>query len=229
MKRLIPILLAILMLFSLVSCLGESGNQSGADTDNGAQTPSGKDGGDGFEEVDVDFGSVMAGNGSSDIVYGQCDAATKAEIIAAGREAGVTVTFGADGSMTVVDEEGNTVKQNPDGTWVIVTADGTTQIGGNWPSNAFTEQIPKPSFALTATSTEEDEFTAAFQNVTEDQFRTYLQQIKDRGFTADAESTDMEVEGARYINYSAGNGKGYTVDLQFAYGIVSLLVSKDSE
>ena len=59
----------------------------------------------------------MSGNGSTDTIYGQLDEASKQQIISDLAKDGYEASFGADGSMTIVDPDGTTMVQKPDGTW----------------------------------------------------------------------------------------------------------------
>ena len=80
----------------------------------------------------IDIGSIMSGNGSTDTIYGQLDEASKQQIISDLAKEGYEASFGADGSMTIVDPDGTTVVQKPDGTWVVKDADGGEgQLGGD--------------------------------------------------------------------------------------------------
>ncbi len=178
--------------------------------------------------TDIDFGSIMSGGGSSDVIYGELDEATKQLIIAEAQKDGVEVSFGADGSMTVVDATtGDTIVQKPDGTWVIKGSDGSEgQLGGNWPENEFTKLLPKPDFALLAASTTEYDFSVGFENVTAEQVKDYVERVKANGFTLDAETTDQETMGMEIYMYTAKNEAGYTVTVTFTAGISSVVVEK---
>ena len=175
-----------------------------------------------------DFSAIVAGNGSSSTVWGQLDASAKQEIIAAAKAEGYDVTFDADGRMTIKGGDGVDFVQNADGTWNVKTEDGNVvQYGGNWPDNAFTRLIPKPDFPILAANTSEDEFTAAFQNVTVDQIRAYAAKLKACGFTIDAEEEDQTTYGVVIYTYSADHADGYYVDLSFAAGQCGLTICKE--
>ena len=49
----------------------------------------------------IDIGSIMSGNGSTDTIYGQLDEASKQQIISDLAKDGYEASFGADGSMTI--------------------------------------------------------------------------------------------------------------------------------
>ncbi len=228
MKRLLAILLTAMMVFALVAC-GDNGDNPG-DTDNPGTSQGENQGGDenNGTKPDLDFGAIMAGNGATDTVWGKQDEATKQQIIAEGKKDGVDISFGADGSMTVVDpESGDTIIQNPDGTWTIKSDDGTIgQYGGNWPENEFTKLLPKPDMELLAASTNEDAFTVGFKDATLDQVKAYVEQVKAKGFTVDSETSDQKVGDMVIYSYTAKNADGYTVTVSCAMGTSAVLLER---
>ena len=175
----------------------------------------------------IDIGSIMSGNGSTDIVYGQLDEASKQQIISDLAKDGYEASFGADGSMTIVDPDGTTMVQKPDGTWVVKDADGGEgQIGGDWPDNEFTKLIPKPDFELFAANTETDSFSVAFTSATIEQIRAYAAKVKAAGFNINEEVEDQEVMGMVIYSFTAENANGYTVEIGYVNGTSSLTISK---
>ena len=173
-----------------------------------------------------DFSSILAGNGSTGTVWGQMDANTRQEIIAAAKAQGYDVSFDADGHMTLKGE-GVDFVQNSDGTWTMKSEDGdVAQYGGNWPDNAFTRLVPKPDFPLLAANTSEDEFTVAFQNVSVEKIKAYASKLKECGFTIDPEEEDETTYGIVVYCYTAYNADGYYVDLSFAAGTAGLTIGK---
>ncbi len=239
MRKLIALMLATVFILSLAAC-GENiknplvGNNtsvtSPSDNNNGENNNGENNNGGENKDVipDLNFGSIMSGNGTTDTVWGKQDEATRQQIIAEGKKDGVDVSFGADGSMTVVDpENGDTIVQNPDGTWTVKNEDGTIgQYGGEWPENEFTKLLPKPEFELTGASTNEDEFAVLFQNVTVGQIKDYVEKVKANGFTVDAEITDQDVMGMVIYSYEAKNSADYTVSVTFTGGVSGLVVQK---
>ncbi len=197
--------------------------ENGSDPDQ--NNPSG--GGSGTSP-ELDLGAIMGGNGATDVIYGQLDEATKQALITEARKDGVELTFGADGSMTVVDPAtGETVIQKPDGTWVIKSENGEEgQLGGNWPDNDFTKLLPKPSFPLLAATTSDQEFSVAFTDVTIEQIRDYVEQIKARGFTLNAETTDQEAMGMVIYMYEAAHADGYTLTITYTDGTSGVVVTR---
>ena len=237
MKRFLILMLSLLLVFSLVACnsndnpdpSGTNNNEDPLNRDPGT-SQSGNQGGTegGSANVgDMDFGSIMSGEGGTDVIWGKQDEATKQQIIAEAKKDGVDVSFGADGSMTVVDTDGTTVVQKPDGTWVMKDADGNEgQFGGNWPDNEFTKLIPKPDFELFGANTETDSFSAAFTSATIEQIRDYAAKVKAAGFNINEEVEDQEVMGMVIYSFTAENADGYTVEITSANGTSSITISK---
>ena len=230
MKKLIALLLALVMVFALAAC--DSGDDPNNDNplnrDPGtSQTDDNGGENNAVNPEDIDFAAIMAGNGATDVVWGKQDEATKQAIIADAKKDGVDVSFGADGSMTVVDTDGTTMIQNPDGTWKIKEADGGEgQLGGDWPDNEFTKLIPKPDFELFAANTETDSFSVAFTSATIEQIKDYAAKVKAAGFNINEEVEDQEVMGMVIYSFTAENADGYTVEITSANGTSALTISK---
>ena len=231
MKKILAILLAAMMVFALAAC-GDN-NTTDPDKDNPGVSQGGENndsqGGENstVNPEDIDFAAIMAGNGATDVVWGKQDEATKQAIIAVAKKDGVDVSFGADGSMTVVDTDGTTIVQKPDGTWTIKDAEGNEgQLGGDWPDNEFTKLIPKPDFELFAASTETDSFSVAFMSATIEQIRDYAAKVKAVGFDINEEVEDQEVMEMVIYSFTAENADGYTVEITFASGTSSITISK---
>ena len=241
LTKLLALLLALTLVFTLAACGNSnnddpSGSQQGTNaplnreddtssTENQGGTQSGNN--DPSNVGDIDIGSIMSGNGSSDVVYGQLDEASKQQIISDLAKDGYEASFGADGSMTIVDPDGTTMVQKPDGTWVVKDADGGEgQIGGDWPDNEFTKLIPKPDFELFAANTETDSFSVAFTSATIEQIRAYAAKVKAAGFNINEEVEDQEVMGMVIYSFTAENADGYTVEITSANGTSALTISK---
>ncbi len=232
MKKIIALMLVLVMALSLAACGGNTDPApSGSDTE--TTTPSQSTGGTttpGTSETDmpdmedIDFSSIIAGNGSTNVIYGELDAAQKQALIDAGKADGVDVTFNSDGSTTFVSEDGETV-QKADGTWTFKGENGEeAQIGGNWPDNEFTKLVPKPDFALTAASTEGEGFSVAFADATIDQIRAYAESVKDAGFSIDEQTENQEAAGIVVYSYTAKNAEGYTIEIFSASGVSGLTI-----
>ena len=231
------LLLVLTLVFTLAAC-GNGNNDDPSGSQQGTNAPLNREddtsstdnqGGENstVNPEDIDFASIMAGNGATDVVWGKQDEATKQAIIADAKKDGVDVSFGTDGSMTVVDTDGTTMVQKPDGTWVVKDEDGGEgQIGGDWPDNEFTKLIPKPDFELFGANTETDSFSAAFTSATIEQIRAYAAKVKAAGFNINEEVEDQEAMGMVIYSFTAENADGYTVEITFANGTSSLSISK---
>ena len=235
--KLFALLLALTLVFTLAAC-GNGNNDDPSGSQQGTNTPLNRE--DDTSSTDnqggennpsnagnIDIGSIMSGNGSTDTIYGQLDEASKQQIISDLAKDGYEASFGADGSMTIVDPDGTTMVQKPDGTWVVKDADGGEgQIGGDWPDNEFTKLIPKPDFELFAANTETDSFSVAFTSATIEQIRAYAAKVKAAGFNINEEVEDQEVMGMVIYSFTAENADGYTIEITSANGTSSITISK---
>ena len=236
-SKLFALLLTLTLVFTLAAC-GNSNNNDPSGSQQGTNAPLNREddtsstdnqGGENstVNPEDIDFAAIMAGNGATDVVWGKQDEATKQAIIADAKKDGVDVSFGADGSMTIVDPDGTTMVQKPDGTWVVKDADGGEgQIGGDWPDNEFTKLIPKPDFELFVANTETDSFSVAFTSATIEQIRAYAAKVKAAGFNINEEVKDQEIMGMVIYSFTAENADGYTVEITSANGTSALTISK---
>ena len=213
MKKLLALLLALMMLFTLTAC---------GSVNNGTQ--GGTQGSVTSEDVD----SMISGIGLSNKLYSDMDPETKQAFIAEGARQGLDISFGADGSTTIVDTtDGTIVTQNPDGTWVFKEADGSEgQIGGNWPDNEYTRLVPKPNLELQAAYNDGESFGVTFVNATVEQIKAYVAQVKAAGFNINEVVEDEEFMGMVIYSFTAENAEGYTVEIAFADGISTLTISK---
>ena len=232
MKKILLLLLSVVLVFSLVAC----GNEENPDP-SGSENPGVSQSGENNEDQggenstvnpeDIDFAAIMAGNGATEVIWGKQDEATKQAIIADAKKDGVDVSFGADGSMTVVDTDGTTMIQNPDGTWKIKDADGNEgQVGGDWPDNEFTKLVPKPEFEFLAANTDANSFSVVFTSATIEQIKDYATKLKAAGFNINEEVEDQEMMGMVIYSFTAENADGYTVSLTFVNDNSGLEISK---
>ena len=241
LTKLLALLLALTLVFTLAAC-GNGNNDDPSGSQQGTNAPLNREDDTSSNENqggtqsgnnnpsnvgDIDIGSIMSGNGSTDTVYGQLDEASKQQIISDLESEGYDVSFGTDGSMTIVDPDGTTMVQKPDGTWVVKDEDGGEgQIGGDWPDNEFTKLIPKPDFELFAANTETDSFSVAFTSATIEQIKDYAAKVKAAGFNINEEVEDQEVMGMVIYSFTAENADGYTIEITSANGTSSITISK---
>ena len=228
-------MLSLLLVFSLVACnsndnpdpSGTNNNEDPLNRDPGT-SQSGNQGGTQGGATSGDVGSMISGIGSSTALYSDMDAASKQAFIAEGARQGLDISFGADGSTTIVDTtDGTTLIQKPDGNWVFSDGQGGEgQIGGNWPDNEYTKLVPKPSFELYAAVIEDETFSVMFTNATIEQIKAYAEQVKAAGFNLNEELTDENVMGMVIYSFAAENADGYSVEVFSASGTTGLRISK---
>ena len=235
MKKFLVLMLSLLLVFSLVACnSGDNPNPSGTNNNDDplnrdpGTSQSGNQGGTQGGATSGDVGSMISGIGSSTALYSDMDAASKQAFIAEGARQGLDISFGADGSTTIVDTtDGTTLIQKPDGNWVFSDGQGGEgQIGGNWPDNEYTKLVPKPSFELYAAVIEDETFSVMFTNATIEQIKAYAEQVKAAGFNLNEELTDQNVMGMVIYTFSAENADGYSVEVFSASGTTGLRISK---
>ena len=235
MKRFLILMLSLLLVFSLVACnsndnpdpSGTNNNEDPLNRDPGT-SQSGNQGGTQGGATSGDVGSMISGIGSSTALYSDMDAESKQAFIAEGARQGLDISFGADGSTTIVDtNDGTTLIQKPDGNWVFSDGQGGEgQIGGNWPDNEYTKLVPKPSFELYAAVIEDETFSVMFTNATIEQIKAYAEQVKAAGFNLNEELTDENVMGMVIYSFAAENADGYSVEVFSASGTTGLRISK---
>ena len=235
MKKILVLMLSLLLVFSLVACdSGDNPNPSGTNNNDDPLnrdpgiSQSGNQGGTQGGATSGDVGSMISGIGSSTALYSDMDAASKQAFIAEGARQGLDISFGADGSTTIVDTtDGTTLIQKPDGNWVFSDGQGGEgQIGGNWPDNEYTKLVPKPSFELYAAVIEDETFSVMFTNATIEQIKAYAEQVKAAGFNLNEELTDENVMGMVIYSFAAENADGYSVEVFSASGTTGLRISK---
>ena len=225
-------MLALLLAFSLVAC--DSGDNPNNDdplnrdpgtSQNGGENNNGTQGGTQGGATNGDVGSMISGIGYCAIQRYGC---RKQAFIAEGARQGLDISFGADGSTTIVDtNDGTTLIQKPDGNWVVKDADGGEgQIGGDWPDNEFTKLVPKPCFELYAAAVDGDTFSVLFTNATIEQLKAYADQVKVAGFNLNEELTDQNVMGMVIYTFSAENADGYSVEIFSASGSSGMRIDK---
>ncbi len=222
MKKLLILMLALLLVFSLAACdSGDNPDPSGTNNNDPLNRDPGttQSGNQGNNPTDVDIGSILAGNGETDIIWANQDEATKQTLIDAAKEEGFTVTFGTDGSTTLTDEEGNKHIQKADGTWSYTGKDGASvNIGGNWPNNELTKLIPAATFNISSSTYYDGNCAISFSGATLDGIKSYVEQVKSAGFDNDVKLSDSN----NYYSYEAYDDNGNYLQLFFTAGVSGL-------
>jgi catechol 2,3-dioxygenase-like lactoylglutathione lyase family enzyme len=225
MKKTFLLVLALVLVLSLAACGGKDngGNNDPLNRDDGktsstagTNTPAGNV---------PDLAGAIGGTGK----LSELDPAAKQAMIDAAKADGGNLEFKADGSVVFTDADGSKSIQKPDGSWTFEDADGNkedVQVGGDWPDNEFTKLLPKPDFSLMGATTEGDRFEVAFSGATVEQVKAYVEQVKAKGFTIDADTQDESVMGMTVYSYSAKNADEYRVDITFASGVAGLSIEK---
>ncbi|MDR3322731.1 MAG: hypothetical protein LBS89_00800 [Zoogloeaceae bacterium] len=97
---------------------------------------------------------------------------------------------------------------------------GFSQVGGEWPDLELTRQLPEPdmqiAFVLERMTPKGKELTIEFRElVTLDHMSAYAEQLKNKGFTFDVESSaeaeSRESPRIASLSYKAKNRAGYAV------------------
>ena len=95
-----------------------------------------------------------------------------------------------------------------------------------WPENEFTKQVPKPNFETSlGIPTDGNEFSVLC-GASLEQLREYTKELKKAGFKKNESTTDQSAFGMTVYNYTASNGKGYTVEVNSALGVTSITIKK---
>lgn len=219
MKKLLILLLSLLLVFGLVACGNNetTGNDNPlnrdpgtSQTDNQGGTQSGTN-----NDTDVDIGSILEGNGSTDIIWANQDEATKQTLIDAAKAEGFAVTFGNDGTTTMIDAEGNKNIQKADGTWTYIGKDGSSvDMSGSWPDNDLAKLVPAADIEIGTSVYYDGNFALTFTGATLDKIKAYVEQVKGAGFDNDVTLTD----NSGYYSYQAYDDAGNSVQIFFTSG-----------
>lgn len=231
MKKALTLILALILLLTLPGC-GLLGKIISKAESKVSEIVENSDYSEPEEYSEPDYSSDLYEDDydytADDTIYGQMTAAERAAFITQAAASGTTVTFNADGSTTFVGDDGSVMTQNADGTWVFSDDEGTTQLGGEWPENEFTKLVPKPDFGeLFGAVTYEKSFYVMFADADMNKMRTYIEAIKAKGFTIEAETTDETAFGVTALSYTAKNAAGYKIELVSVVGMNSITISKD--
>ena len=223
MKKLLALTLALIMVLALTACGNNDtpGNDDPLNRDPGTSQTDNQGGTQGGSNntSDVDIDSILAGNGSTDIIWANQDEATKQALIDAAREEGYTVTFGNDGTTTMIDAEGNKNVQKADGTWTYIGKDGSSvNMGGNWPDNDLAKLVPAANFNISASTYYDGNCAITFSGATLDAIKAYVEQVKSAGFDNDIQLNDSD----NYYSYVAYDDDGNYLQIFFTSGMGGL-------
>ena len=174
-----------------------------------------------------DFSDIFNVAGKVELVSGFSDE-KKNEFIAAAKEQGFEVKIEPNGSTTIYNpEEKMTMIQKEDGTWIMSSEDGIEgQIGGSWPDHELARMIPNPGFTIGFAGLEENIFSVMFVEVTTEQMKDYVENLKKAGFDQNSEIEDDEVMGMVMYSYTAQNKEGYEVNAIVMAGVTGVSLTK---
>ena len=221
-KSVSTVLLAVLAALALTACTITIGRPSQSTEDDdppltrvdpGEQEPSASAG--------PELGDILAllGGGNSE--------EARQAIIEAAKAQGYEAFYGEDGSLILKGADGTTLVQGPDGSWSMQgSGEGTPQLGGEWPENEYTRQVPKPGLPIYASSLEEDSFSVVFSGAELGSVKAYAASLKAAGFTLEAEEQEQSLYGVSMYTYVAENAGGFRVSLYFASGTGGLTISQ---
>ena len=229
MKKLVILLLTVLLAIALVACSSTGAPPAGGGDEQEDQDDIYVTGGDDETSfADVDFSSIFSGNGTTKLLS-DYSATDRQKLVSEAKDNGVDISFGADGSATLKYDDGSVAKQNSDGTWNVTSADGEEgQLGGEWPDNEYTKQLPKPSFGIFAAMVDDAEgtFGVTFADGDLDGIKAYVETVKASGFTINAETSGDSVAGLNMYSFMAENEAGYTVEILHTQGMSALHITK---
>jgi hypothetical protein len=168
----------------------------------------------------VDIAAIISEQGGGFLAL---NPAQREGAIAAAKAEGGKLEYKADGSAEYTAPDGSKVTQKPDGTWLWDDESGNdaqAQIGGDWPDNEFTKQIPKPDIAIAATATEGGEFIVTFSGATEDTVKAYIEKVKAAGYNGEL------FEGSGMVSFEGANAAGYKVNIVYSAMASAMTISK---
>ncbi len=167
---------------------------------------------DSFTENPNENDSLNGSNFESIVDHANKNNLTKEQIAQLEADAaanGYEIQWDDDGSMVIAQEDGNTIALN-----------------GNWPDNEYTKAVPEPNISITASSNDDSSFTVIFGSTTKEEIQDYANQLKNAGFTEDANTQDQAIEGMDIFLYSAHNSDGLYIELMYTGAQNVLTISK---
>ncbi len=99
-------------------------------------------------------------------------------------------------------------------------------ITDEWPDNAVTKGVPKPSFKDASVVATDDVVSVLASGVSVSEVKSYAAKLKSAGFTNDVSEDEQEYGGQVFYSFSAQNGKGLSASIAYAAGEVSVSIVK---
>ncbi len=152
----------------------------------------------------TDFNSLVSSANRNNLTADQI-----AQLEADGEENGYKIQWAEDGSMILVEDNGNTVALN-----------------GDWPDNEFTKAVPRPNLPITASTTEESSFFAIFGETSKEDLKAYAEELIKAGFTQEADTQEQSFGGMDIYSYTAQNSDGLCIELVYTGTQNVLSISK---
>ena len=96
-----------------------------------------------------------------------------------------------------------------------------------WPKSGLAKKLPEPEFGqLAGVTNTPNEFCAAYAEVSQDDLRAYVEQIKNAGFTIDAALSDQEYMGIQMFSYNAENEDGLIFSISGTAGTCTITLKE---
>ncbi len=103
----------------------------------------------------------------------------------------------------------------------------SASLGGKWPENEFTRQLPKlTSGNISMSLTQRSSFELLASDLTLEEAKAYIDGTIEKGFDIEAEMKDYTESGIEAYTYSAKNAAGYEVCLSYSVGLLSISMKK---
>lgn len=174
---------------------------------------------------EASVGDVRGGRSES----GFADKETQKQFARMAKASNMEAEFDGTGGITLTDKEtGAVVTQNASGdAMTIQGANGAmSTVGGDWPKNEFTQQIPTPPFKHEFTTQEGNRFVANFAGVSVAQAKAYREKLKAAGFDQEPQTVDQTMEEVTILSYKAAHTNGSQIEFVFTGDSLVLSVSR---
>lgn len=228
MKKLISLLLALVLCFTLAAC-GDKGTKdteedtkpkSSADEKKEADDKGADDEDEGYQisADQVKLEEIVDGKDFENVIWSKQKKDVKKALIDQAKAEGLEASFEKDGTLKIYDpSDKSTVMQTKDGAWHVIDADGnkmSTSIG-KWPDDECTKLVPKPSLKVAQTATTDEGCSILFDTaVTIDDLKEYANECKAAGF----DNVSQEGEASGMYSFCATNKNGDELTMAYANG-----------